>query len=630
MPKEQRERLEELVEVVKEMEQGRAEEMRDRRREEAMRKREIANRKRLLKAEIRKSSREVKARESQSHDVRRELTDLEKEEETLISRKLKRDDKFEESFAKVKSKESEKNLQRLSKRTETNAAHEKLSHLKVAMRGLEQKEMRAIADDLRGAIARSSPRAGALEAEVQTLQKESQRLDEENTKLRQALEKASSSLPPKQRQRVMQSRESSASPQRQQSRGKSGSEITRSASSRVLSPVQLARKNKDESISSPTFASSKTIVSSPNTTSFPSAGLSVSCGDLDAKGPTTPAYKSNASRSAITPIRVAPASTLSSSVPEAVVVSTTNPQVAFNSRASLKSPVSNVQQAVVTRPVGPWAWSAATVEAAPMLAPVSMTKSRPVAATPLVAPLASSSRLPTPSAALRSPTGSPSAARVVVSSRGYPLGSPTPAARIASTPGSAAVPVHIDGKVIGPGVSSSPLVPAPLASPVAAPRSSPTPVAVPRSSPTPVAAPGSGPRSSPIRLHSPLSVAAPVSSPMVQMSSISYRPSIPAPRSPGYTRSNSTQHFASSAVRVMSKQATSAVVMPRALELGSDAKAISAVVMPRTLELGSDAKAVPDFRRSEFGGRRAQRAPNPQIVMEEVTRPPIVIEQVVQ
>lgn len=80
----------------------------------------------------------------------------------------------------------------------------------------------------------------------------------------------------------------------------------------------------------------------------------------------------------------------------------------------------------------------------------------------------------------------------------------------------------------------------------------------------------------------------------------------------------------------MSKQASSAVVMPRALELGSDAKATSAVVMPRTLELGSDAKAVPDFRRSEFGGRRAQRAPNPQIVMEEVTRPPIVIEQVVQ
>merc|ERR1719199_800175 len=102
----------------------------------------------------------------ETKELRREVNTLERDEEALIGRKLRRDEKFEDSFAKVKSKESEKNLQRLGKRTETTTAHEKLSHLRVALKGLEEKTIKALNDDPRGARNRSASQQSALEQEV--------------------------------------------------------------------------------------------------------------------------------------------------------------------------------------------------------------------------------------------------------------------------------------------------------------------------------------------------------------------------------------------------------------------------------------------------------------------------------
>merc|ERR1719199_1699361 len=124
----------------------------------------------------------------ETKELRREVNTLERDEEALIGRKLKRDEKFEDSFAKVKSKENEKNLQRLSKRTETGAAHEKLSHLKVALQDLEENHVKCINDDPRGSQIRSPPQSmtsAVMEQEVENLFKESHRLDKENEKLRQ-------------------------------------------------------------------------------------------------------------------------------------------------------------------------------------------------------------------------------------------------------------------------------------------------------------------------------------------------------------------------------------------------------------------------------------------------------------
>lgn len=196
MPKEQRERLEELAEVVKDMELGRAEDERDRRREEAQRKRDVAGMRRRLQREVRKHSREVRARETQANELRKSITGLERDEERLIGRKLRRDEKFEENFSKVKRKESEKNMQRLSKGTETIVAREKLASLDVALRDLEQNQIPALNDAAadRGGRTRSSSRASVLELEVDDLRKESVRLDEEHAKLLQELDKARKSV----------------------------------------------------------------------------------------------------------------------------------------------------------------------------------------------------------------------------------------------------------------------------------------------------------------------------------------------------------------------------------------------------------------------------------------------------
>lgn len=189
MPPEQRERLEKLAEVVQDMQLGRAEDERERRYEEAMRKRDVSSMRRRLQKEMRKSSQEVRSREGEAAEIRREVRNLEREEENLISRKLRRDEKFEDGFNKVKNKEMEKNLLRLTKRSETESQHEKLALMKASLRTLEQDQIRAIADAERGVRTRSSSRATQLlEFEVEELRRESDRLDEENLLLRQELE----------------------------------------------------------------------------------------------------------------------------------------------------------------------------------------------------------------------------------------------------------------------------------------------------------------------------------------------------------------------------------------------------------------------------------------------------------
>jgi len=189
MPPEQRERLEKLAEVVQDMQLGRAEDERERRYEEAMRKRDVSSMRRRLQKEMRKSSQEVRSREGEAAEIRREVRNLEREEENMISRKLRRDEKFEDGFNKVKNKEMEKNLLRLTKRSEAESQHEKLALMKASLRTLEQDQIRAIADAERGVRTRSSSRATqVLEFEVEELRRESDRLDEENLLLRQELE----------------------------------------------------------------------------------------------------------------------------------------------------------------------------------------------------------------------------------------------------------------------------------------------------------------------------------------------------------------------------------------------------------------------------------------------------------
>merc|ERR1719201_1208019 len=140
MPKEQQETLNELAEVVKQMELGRAEDERERRRAEIHQKRQTASARRRVQRQINESQREVRTREAETAELRRAISGLERDEELLISRKLRRDEKFEAAFAKVRSKESEKNLQRLSKRTETAAAHEKFDAAFAKVRSKESEK----------------------------------------------------------------------------------------------------------------------------------------------------------------------------------------------------------------------------------------------------------------------------------------------------------------------------------------------------------------------------------------------------------------------------------------------------------------------------------------------------------
>lgn len=193
MPPEQMQRLEKLAEIVQDMECGVVEDERERRYFEVKRRRDASSMRRRIQKEIRKSSYEVREREAEAADLRREVQSLEREEEAVISRKLRRDEKFEEGFSKVKSKEVEKNLLRLTKRTETESAHEKLAGLKASLRTLEQDQIRAITDAERGSRSRSSSRAVQLEFEVEELRRESDRLDEENEMLRLELESYKSS-----------------------------------------------------------------------------------------------------------------------------------------------------------------------------------------------------------------------------------------------------------------------------------------------------------------------------------------------------------------------------------------------------------------------------------------------------
>jgi len=398
MPKEQRERLEELAQVVNDMELGRTEDELERRRDGAERKREVAVTRRRLQREIRKSSREVRTHETETKELRREVNALERDEEALIGRKLKRDEKFEDSFAKVKSKENEKNLQRLSKRTETGAAHEKLSHLKVALQDLEENHVKCINDDPRGAQMRSPPQSmtsAVLEVEVEKLFKESHRLDKENAKLRQELEKVKANLLPRDRKKVdaaLATREAFRRPSSQERRPLAEATLEASQRAMTASPGRMPWRIKEDAapavsfrsgsvervdtrtVSAAAFSSPASSYSLPNTMVGPSQQLSyaVSMGPVvaavpgsltiapDAKGPIVPAFAWGTQRVAdITPLRVPPVS--AASLSEAPLTGTT--------AATLNTPTPNRQQ----RPVGPWAWAGATVEVSPAVqAPPSL------------------------------------------------------------------------------------------------------------------------------------------------------------------------------------------------------------------------------------------------------------------
>jgi len=469
MPKEQQETLNELAEVVKEMELGRAEDERERRRAEIDQKRQTASARRRVQRRIKESQREVRTRETETAELRRAISGLERDEELLITRKLRRDEKFDAAFAKVRSKESEKNLQRLSKRTETAAAHEKMTHLKTSLRSLEVNQIQALKDDPRGSRSPSTARATVLELEVAELQKDSIRLNEENAKLRQELEKVKPSLSPQLREKVnasMMAAESDANqkkpPAFSSAKLASVRDAVQAQKSVTSSPgrmnVQTPWGYKDGaadtvastavSYSAPqaSYSLPMSMVARPGFSGIPTAGM-VEGGILSAPGFAW----GGPPRSAVaSPVRAPPKSTTLLS--EAPLSSTT-----------LNTATPSRQPPLSSRPIGPWAWSTTGVEAAPAV-PVGWTpylSSQPGLAT-VLPQSAVPSRLATPSANLRSPSGSPIASRPVLRSMGLPL-SPGVPARFASSPSSAALPLQTVGAT--PSLVPSPIV-APRASPL--------------------------------------------------------------------------------------------------------------------------------------------------------------------
>jgi len=226
----------------------------------------------------------------------------------LIGRKLKRDEKFETSFAKVKSKESEKNLQRLSKRTEATTATEKLSHLKTALGGLEEKK-------IRDARTRSTSRATVLEIEVEELRKESDRLDEENVSLRSMLDKVKTTLPPPDREKVEKVLKSFEAPP---NASKDGIDASRRAV--MASPGRAAWRNDEAAAAVSVGSGSPTVASyaappvlvhsvphGPFATGISGmdsgSGPAVPAARMQAWGPTVPAGRAATPSLVVTPLR---------------------------------------------------------------------------------------------------------------------------------------------------------------------------------------------------------------------------------------------------------------------------------------------------------------------------------------